>query len=600
MEDGQNNWRRFQRIKFNKKAFSRRAKSAEGATVRHAHKFIIGRWDNIRSVRHHVIAWFVCIGLLIAAVGVQVVWFQQSYMMSGPVKGGVYAEAVKGPVSTLNPLYATSSAELAASRLLFSSLYDYDTTGHLRGDLAAGMKVDPTSKEYTVTLRPNAKWHDGIKLTANDIIFTINLMKDPTTRATPSLRSAWRDIKAVALNDTTIKFTLTSVNAAFPQALTFAVLPQHILKNVDATALRENAFSNSPVGSGPFKLRLLQRVNDSEGRKIVHMSAFSDYYKGEPQVNRFQLHVFGTTERIMTALKTSEVNAATDMGYTDLASVDTARYDTVAKPVNGGVYALLNTTQPYLKDKKVRQALQAGTDTTAIRKSITPSLRALDLPLVKSQLTGSDIPQAPAFDEKRAGQLLTDAGWVLQGDARIKDGQKLTLKIVTIKDAEYERALETLAGQWRRLGVALETEVVDPSSPDQDFTQDILQRRNYDVLINRLIIGADPDVYAYWHSSQATALGKNYSNYSNSLSDDALTSALTRLEPELRNAKYKSFAKQWLDDAPAIGLYQANMYYVHSKASRTITDDEKIVSPTDRYGGVTHWTVEQGMIYKTP
>lgn len=600
MDDGQNNWRRFQRIKFNKKAFSRRAKSAEGATVRHAHKFIIGRWDNIRSVRRHVIAWFVCIGLLIAAVGVQVVWFQQSYMTSGPVKGGVYAEAVKGPVSTLNPLYATSSAELAASRLLFSSLYDFDPTGHVRGDLASGMKVDATNKEYTVSLRQNVRWHDGVHLTANDVIFTINLMKDPTTRATPTLRTTWRDIKAVALNDYTIKFTLSSVNAAFPQALTFAVLPQHILKNVDTTALRENTFSNSPVGSGPFKLRLLQLVSESEGRKIVHMSAFPDYYKGEPQVSRFQLHIFGGTERIMTALKTSEVNAATDMGYTDLAGVDKTRYDIVAKPVNAGVYALINTAQPYLKDKKVRQALQAGTDTAAIRKSITSGLVPLELPFVRGQLTGTDIPRAPAFSEARANQLLTEAGWVLQGSDRVKDGQKLTLRIVTIKDAEYERALETLLGQWRRLGIALETEVVDPSSPDQDFTQDILQKRNYDVLINRLILGADPDVYAYWHSSQASALGKNYSNYSNGLSDDALTSALTRLEPELRNAKYKTFAKQWLDDAPAIGMYQANMYYVHSKSSRTLTEDEKVVSPTDRYGGVVHWTVDQGMIYKTP
>jgi peptide/nickel transport system substrate-binding protein len=600
MEDGQNNWRRFQRIKFNRKAFSRRAKKAEGATVRHAHKFIIGRWDNIRSVRRHVITWFVCVGLLIAAVGAQVVWFQRSYMTMGPVGGGVYAEAVKGPVSTLNPLYATSSAELAASHLMFSSLYDYDQTGHLRGDLATSMKVDPTSKEYTVTLRPNAKWHDGVKLTANDVIFTINLMKDSTTRANPALRAAWHDIQAVALTDTTLKFTLPSVNAAFPQALTFAVLPQHVLKDVAASALRENSFSNNPIGSGPFKMRLLQLISESEGHKIVHMVAFPDYYRGAPRLSRFQLHVFGSTDRIMAALKTSEVNAATDMGYTDVANVDANRYDTISKPVNGGVYALLNTSQPYLKDKKVRQALQIGTDTAAVRKSITPSLHPLDLPFVDGQLTGSDVPRAPAFDQARAAQLLTDAGWVLQGGNRVKDGQKLTLQVVTIKEPEYERTLEVLTGQWRKLGITLDTQVVDPNDPTQDFTQDVLQRRNYDVLINRLIIGADPDVYAYWHSSQATALGKNYSNYSNSFSDDALTGALTRIEPELRNAKYKSFAKQWLEDAPAIGLYQANMYYVHSKVSRTLTDDERIISPENRYGGVIHWTVDQGMIYKTP
>lgn len=599
MDDGPR-WKRFQKIRLNKKDFSRRARKAEGATIRHAHKFIVARLDNMRSVRRHVILWMMCVGLLIALVGLQMLWFQKSYMTDAPVRGGVFAEAVKGPVSTLNPLFATSGAELAASHLLFSSLYDYDASGHLRGSLASGMTVDPTGKEYTITLKKGVKWHDGAGLTAKDVLFTTQLMKDPATRALAVLRVAWKDTVVTVIDDYTIKFVLTTPNAAFPQALTFAVLPQHILKKVAPQSVRENSFSNAPVGSGPFQLKLLQLVNESEGRKVVHMSAFPGYYRGEPKLSRFQLHVYGSDSAIMNALRTGEVSAATDINTKNAMSVDASEYDVISKPINSGVYALLNTTQPILKDKKIRQALQIGTDTAAIRKSVSNTLQPLDLPFVKGQLTGDGIPSAPAFDPTRAATLLDQAGWTLQGQNRMKDGQPLKLRIVTIKDEDYERALESLVGQWRKLGIVLDTEIVDTSDPSQDFTQRTLQLRDFDVLINRLAIGADPDVYAYWHSSQATALGKNYSNYSNGVSDDSLTSALSRSEPELRNAKYKSFARQWLDDAPAIGMYQANMYYVKNKASEAITSDEKIVAPTDRYGGVIYWTVDRGMVYRTP
>jgi len=134
-EEKGKSWRQFQKLNFSSKKLSKRAKKAEGATLRHAHKFIIHRWENIRSVRRHVIGWLVLVGVLIAGVGIQLNWFQRSYSTDAPAVGGTYAEAALGPLDTLNPIYATTSAEFSASKLLFSSLYDYDSTGHLRGEI---------------------------------------------------------------------------------------------------------------------------------------------------------------------------------------------------------------------------------------------------------------------------------------------------------------------------------------------------------------------------------------------------------------------------------------------------------------------------------
>jgi peptide/nickel transport system substrate-binding protein len=596
--DEKEGWKQFRRLSLDSKKVSKRVKKAETATVRHARKFIVGRLDNIRSVRRHIIVWLSLVGVAIAAVSLQLTWFQESYRTTAAASGGTYAEASLGPIDTLNPLYAASSAETATSRLLFSSLYSYDTTGHLQGDLAENMQVDATGMIYTIKIRDNVKWHDGAQLTAKDIAFTVNLIKDPEVRS--PLRINWRDVEVKAVDDTTVQFQLPAIYAAFPHALTFAVLPEHLLGQTAPGAIRENSFSRSPVGSGPFSMRLLQNADAASGQKVVNMTAFEQYYGGMPKLGRFEVHAYDTQSDIIKALRSGEVSAATDVFGVDETQVDTHNYNVIIRPINSGTYALLNNDSPILKEKAVRQALQLATDTKAIRKRFDNKVPALDSPFIDDQLTGTDVPHAPAPDLARAKALLDQAGWKMDGDVRKKGEAALELNIATTKNTQYEKALEVLAGQWRKLGVDISTNITDTSNPSTNFIQTVLQPRNYDVLLYELFIGADPDVYAYWHSSQIGMSGYNFSNYSNSTADDALASARSRLEPDLRNIKYKAFAKQWLDDVPAIGLYQSVAEYVVNKHASAFDPSAALVSSQDRFADVLYWSVETESVYKTP
>ena len=618
MDNEKRNWQQFQKLKFDRKKLRKRVRKAEGATMRHAHKFIVGRLDNMRDVRRHIIVWLMLVGAMILVVGAQLMWFQGSYKTNAPASGGTYAEASLGPIETLNPLYAASNAEVAASHLMFSSLYDYDETGHLRGDLAKSIQVDSTGTIYTVKLRTDAIWHDSEDehVTANDVAFTLNLIKDPATRS--PLRASWQDVKVKAVDDQTVQFELPASYAAFSHALTFAILPVHILGNVDPATIRENTFSRNPVGSGPFSYKLLQNVDLTKKHRAVHMTAFSNYYKGTPRINRFEVHAYDTPESIVRALRSGQVNAAADLSPMHVAQIDTKNYTVVSRPVNSGVYALLNNDSPILKDKAVRKALQLATNTQAIRKSLDQpipsvdhpkdktkdqllSYPALELPFTAGQLSGEGIPRAPSPDTKAAGELLDSAGWKLSGDVRKNaDGQPLSLTIATTKNATYEKALEMLVGQWRQLGVLVETNIVNTNDPSSNFVQNVLQQRAYDVLLYELSIGADPDVYAYWHSSQAVPGGFNFSNYKNATTDAALSSARSGITADLRNVKYKTFAAQWLDDAPAIGLYQSVAEYVVNRQVKSVSVDATLVSPQDRYSNVLYWSVATESVYKTP
>ena len=582
----------------NRKNLSKHAKRAESASYKHAHKFIVGRWNNIQNVRRHVIGWLLLVGVLIAAVGLQLSWFQRSYSVDAPAEGGTYAEATLGPIDSLNPLYASTSAELSASELMFSSLYSYDTTGTLQTDLATNTDVSEEGTVYTVSLRPDARWHDGAKLTAADVAFTIDVLRDPSSRTTIA---GWDEIEAEPIDDQTVQITLPAAYAAFRHALTFPIIPQHILGDVDPASLRENNFSQSPVGSGPFKLRYFQTIDMTTDRKIVHLGANELYYKGVAKLARFQLHAFGSTEAIAQSLRTSEVNAAADISPDQVNDINAERYAVVSKPVNNGVYSLFNTDNPILSDADVRRALQVGTNTAQIRDALKADVRPLELPFVNGQLRGDEVPRAPEVDTDQAKKILDDAGWKAGAEGvRTKDDVALKLKITALSGSENETVVQELSEQWRELGVSVEAEILGGEESGVQVVQDYLQPRNFDVLLYELTIGADPDIYAYWHSSQATMRGLNFSNYSNDIADDALSSARLREELDLRNAKYVSFAQQWLEDAPAIGLYQPVFQYVHNKGSVTMGEDLRLISPRDRYADVLYWTVNNSPVYKTP
>lgn len=595
--DKQGGWNKFTGSGFDRKGALRRLKKAELAGTRHARRFLVDRLENAKLVRREVSIWAVLIGLMIAGMGLQFGVSQRGYMLQGPRAGGTYAEATLGPVSNLNPLFASSSAEASLGRLVFSSLYSYDATGSLRQDIAAKMVTNDKGNQYTVTIRKDVKWHDGKALTAKDVVFTLNLIKNPATRAT-ELRKNWLDVAVRTIDDYTVEFNLPGASAAFPHSLTFPVMPAHILSSINAGAVRESTFSLSPVGSGPFTFKLLQRADALMNHEVVHLVSNKDYYAGKPRLDQFELYAYKTQEDIRAALQGNEVNGAVDINNVTEEELGES-YLVNPAPIDSGVYALLNNKHPILSDQKVRKALQIGTDTQKVRVAAGGKVKPLSLPFVDGQVAAS-MPKLPAYNAAEAAVMLDDAGWKIVGTERQKEGVPLKLTITTTKDSQQIKAAEELKKQWMALGVNVTVTSMDATSVSTGFVQNVLQSRGFDVLVYELSIGADPDVYAYWHSSQATPSGYNFANYSNKNSDAALASARSRSEEDLRGAKYASFAKQWVDDAPAIALYQSVVEYVRNKNNIAIGDSAKLVQPVDRYSNVIYWSVESTPVYKTP
>jgi peptide/nickel transport system substrate-binding protein len=461
--------------------------------------------------------------------------------------------------------------------------------------LADKITISNDQLHYMVSLRKGVKWHDNRALTADDVVFTVGLLKDEATRT--QIRG-WDNISVKKKDDYTVEFSLSSVYTPFESALTFPILPKHILDGVAHDAIREHSFGNNPVGSGPFEFRLTQET-EAAGKRIVHLAANDRYYNGKSKVARVQLLAAPDEATILSALATNEVNAASGITQESLHRVP-GRYDIQTQPIQSGVYALLNNDSDILSDRAVRRALQRATNIEEIRKKVGGDVPALSLPYTDLFMEEEVAPKVPAYDQKEAGKLLDDAGWKLEGGVRKKDGKELRITVVTAKSVDYERALETLIGQWRRVGVRVSERIIDAADPTQNFVQSVLQQRSYDVLLYQLTMGGDPDVFAYWHSSQAVARGLNLANYSSAISDDILSSARSSKRDDLRDAKHIAFARQWIEDAPAIGLYQSVTRTAVSHNVHGMSKDVVLVGPAQRYTQAPQWMVGDRTVYKTP
>jgi len=592
-------WKSFVRIKRPTVKHVRvRARKIEGATVRHAHRFIISRWTNLRDVRRHALGWLVLAGLLVIASCLQLYWIQSAHSSRQPIEGGTYAEGVIGRLDTLNPIYTSTQSERSASHLIFSSLFRYDASNNLEGDLGETWKQSADGKIYTVQLRKDAKWHDGKAVTADDVVFTLGLIKNPQTRS--YLYRTWQDVRVRAISNYELEFTLPSAYAPFPHALTFGILPKHILAKVSPVRLREHPFNRDPVGSGPFVFRSIQIINPDTDRVVLQAERNEAYYHGAVKLDRFQLHTYKNHDDLRQGFLSREINAANEVTSADIRTITSQLSNTVVSdaPLYNGVYAFFRTDRPILDNVAVRKALVKATNRTSLRNSLSGYASTLEGPLLPEQVKGIEDFKQAGFDVNVAGAELVAAGWTLKNGSTIreKDGQKLQLSVVAPRSGDFPELLEELARQWRKAGVDVKTQVVQTNT----FEQNILTSRAYDVLLYELALGADPDVFAYWHSSQASVRGYNLSNYKSGVADDALLSARGRSETDLRSAKYRGFVKQWLDDAPAVALYQPHLRYVTTDNTDAINRSQPVIDTLGRYHALDTWTVLQGEQFKTP
>lgn len=552
----------------------------------------IKRLSRLWDVRRFIVSWFLLLGLLIGGLIVQTRALGKYYQELRPTPGGTYNEGILGTFTNANPLYAAGSVDSSVSRLVFAGLFKYDSNNRLVGDLASGWQADERGIHYTVRLRPNLTWQDGEPLTADDVVFTYKLIQNPDIKS--PLITSWQGVTVEAKDRYTITFTLPTALSAFPYSMTNGIVPKHLLDNVPPTELRTANFNTlKPVGAGPFTWERIEvsGTTPADRQQNIALVPFENYQGGAPKLVRFIVHAFPDEKRLVSAFKNQEINAMAGLeNRPDDLKNDTGIQE-YSLPLSSAVMVFFKTTQDPLTDTKVRQALVKAADQGQVIDSVGYPLIPVREPFLTST-PGYD-PSAAQFGQNlpEANKLLDDAGWKMGvSGIRSKDGRPLTFRLYSESTSEYATVSQTLQKQWRAIGA--DVQVLLQSGSD---IQGTLSTHQYDAVLYGITIGNDPDVFPYWHSSQANVLSPNrlnLSEYKSAVADRALEAGRSRSDPTLRAVKYKPFLQAWRDDASALALYQPRFLYITRDPVFGLKE-HVIDSGIDRYANVENWMIRQ-------
>ena len=563
--------------------FSRVSVKASEESKEHIKENLIGRISHIENIRLLVLEWSLLVAALIMLAATQSIWFRDTYSEDVFSSGGTYTEATIGDVSSLNPLFATTNSEKTLSRLMFATLATIDYSGHPGIGLAASILPSEGGKVWTVKLRDGLKWSDGAPLTNEDVLFTVDLIKNSSVNSIYDSNLA--NVKVAENENGEIVFTLPSVYADFISALNIPIVPKHELDDADPKTLIEDTFSNTPVTSGAFSLNALQSIANGN-EKIYYLSANPNYYKGHTLLDSFAIHTYKDKDSVVNALNSGAVTATAELSGPDADRVVAGQFIKKNSSLNSGAYIFFNTTSEIVKNKDLRSAIRQGIDLEKIRAA-APDTTALDYPLLDSQIDLSGYPGIPEQDPEAAKTTIAN---------NLGDGV-LGLEIATINAGYLPAVADKLAEELRELGFEVN---VSKYEENQEFISNIISKRSYSILVYDIELGADPDLLPYYHSSQATASGLNLANYRNALVDDLLLGARDTLDETLRAKKYETFLQYWVNDVPAIGLYQSNLTYVYNRNVRTFSDNIRLVTALDRFTDITDWAAVKETKNKTP
>lgn len=571
-------------FKFRWRLYKRRAirDSRKFAEVsRHfGQRHILRRSDNLRSVQRFVVGWLGIFIIALFGLFNQLKGLDEYYLVASGESGGVVTEGVIGDIPIINPIYPENQATRAANKLIFNGLTQYDSQGDIAPDLAESWQIDAEGKNYTVKLRSNVLWHDGERFTSADVAYTFRTIQNQSSNS--PLFDAWRDVSISTPDEQTVVFSLPTVYAPFLDSLTTGILPAHLLKAAEPSQLRKIDFNQRPVGTGPFVFKDFS-LDRSEVRVIVN----NKYYKGRPKLDGYILKTFRTPNDLHDAYVSGAITTAAGLRLSDVKDSKDVAANTAQIPTSSQVFAFFNTRNPLLSDAKVRQALveatsplevveRLGLDTNPARSALLPEHIGYN----------QQITQLP-FSIEQAAAKLDAAGWTIgENGFRQKEGQTLGFNLVTLSSDFYPSTANLLQNQWGKLGIKIDVKLVD----QQLLQQAYLSTKNYDIILTAVTLGGDPDIYPFWHSAQIDENGLNLSQYSSESADQSLEAGRTRVDEQLRQAKYEAFMSTWREDAPAVALFRVEFYYGLRQSFQGV-NVKRLVSPADRFHNVQDWTI---------
>lgn len=483
-----------------------------------------------------------------------------------PKDGGNLIIGVAADPVILNPNYAGDRVSLTIDQALYAPLFQVNE-GKKTFYLADSLTLSEDNLTYTLKLKSGLTWHDGEKLTADDVVFTIDSILDEKQNSMlrANLFIGDKPVKAVKVDDLTVEFKLPQVSPAFEATLVQVFpIPKHIFEN--ETDLEKSTKNANPVGSGPFKFK------EYKAGEYVTLERFDNYFGGKPHLDSVTYRIAKDTNAANLALQSGEINIKY-LDPQDVGTIEASNNFEILPYSEGRLSYLLfnaNSDRGALAKKEVRQALSLALSRDEIIQAAYTSSEYADP--AKSFLTPDALfytNDVPSFDNdvERAKELLKSAG--------VSD---LKLRLIVSSGNKAQEAISLYVQQkLKAIGAEVELQNMDASAYGQKFSD--MNSTDFELAIAGYIMGYDPDAYRILYTSTADS---NYSHYNNAEVDKLFNEGAGEADVTKRGEIYKKIQEVIADDAP---IYP-------------IANTKTIVAVSKNYGGLEEAVLKPVVIFE--
>jgi len=432
-------------------------------------------------------------------------------------------------------------------RNIYDTLIKKDAEGNFIPGLAESWESSEDGLVWTYKIRDDAYLHDGTKLTAEDVAWSINYTINAGTGVSANMISM---INAEVVDDYTVKINLSAPYAAHledVQIYTYISKKDHM------------DFDTNPIGTGAYKY-----VSRSSGDSII-LEAFDKYYLGEPKIKTLKFKIITDSTTQISALQSGEIDFLT---HAPLAAKDTVESDPnlvwQETTFRGNIWIYMNMHKPPFDNVLARKAVQYAVDMQAMliggsegRGKVLKTFFPANVPASPE----NDYVQPFSYDVAKAKDYLEQYKKEVGVD-------KVTIEITAPSTTMYLYPAKTLEGLLRDAGFDVTLLEIDRSA----FWASIYSSEFTIVVAGTSWPVQDADgLYMYYPSNTPSALGMGLNDPE---VDRLLNFARTSSDLEARKAAYAEFQKVMDDNAYAITLYQPNNAVAYNAKLKGVTDND--------------------------
>lgn len=511
-----------------------------------------------------------------------------------PAQSGLYIEGIIGQPRFINPIYASTSTDRALVDLIYSGLYRFDENGSVVADLATGFpEVSEDGKTYTIKLR-DAQWHNGLPVTSADVAFTIKTLQNPQFNS--PRRGEWLSTSVETPDEKTVVFNLKSASGPFLNNLTLPLISE-VVRGKDTPETFLSSIGNiEAVGSGPYRVKEVKKTSGGTIQTLT-LESFQSFTPRPAYIDTVKLNFYENSDELLKAMLGNQIDGFGFSQFEQRVSIKQSaknlKIHQIPMPQYQAVF--INTAQRSLGDARVRQALNLATDKARVLNDVFEGQGIL----IDSPILAQQVSNLPAFnfapDIAAANSLLDQAGWQLDPTTNIrkKGANELKFTMATNDSAINVRSAEILIKTWQAVGVNVTLNTL----PTRELNETVIKPRAYDMLLFAQKLGADPDPFVFWHSSQTKSPGLNLSNYSNVKVDGLMSKARASVNKSERDALYLQIHDIIRQDLPAIFLVQSVYTYAISDEIEGF-NIRSLPDETARFYNLRDWYLDTRRVFQ--